>query len=77
MAQSFGAIYERNAINAAFPVLTYKTLDELGLEDQDAITLNFITGEVTNHRNGKKTKINPFYDAQAEIYRKGGLLGKQ
>ncbi|HNX67286.1 MAG TPA: aconitase/3-isopropylmalate dehydratase large subunit family protein [Bacteroidales bacterium] len=77
MAESFGAIYERNAINAAFPVLTYKALDELELEDHDTITLNFITGEVTNHRNGKKIKINPFYDAQAEIYRKGGLLGKQ
>jgi 3-isopropylmalate/(R)-2-methylmalate dehydratase large subunit len=76
VAESFGAIYERNAINAAFPVLTYKTIDELGLGDHDIITLNFITGEVTNHRNGKKILINPFYDAQTEIYRKGGLLGK-
>jgi len=77
IAESFGAIYERNAINAAFPVLTYASLDELGLEDHDTVTLNFVTGEITNHRNGKKMKINPFYDAQTEIYRKGGLLGKQ
>ncbi len=34
LAESFGAIYERNAINAAFPILTYKPemLDEIGLE---------------------------------------------
>ena len=77
VAQSFGAIYERNAINAAFPVLTYSTLSPLELEEFDTVTLDFITGEITNHRNGKKIRINPFYDAQTEIYHKGGLLGKQ
>jgi homoaconitate hydratase family protein len=29
LAESFGAIYERNAINAAFPILTYKSLEAL------------------------------------------------
>jgi len=29
-----------------------------------------------NERNGLKTLINPFYDAQYEIYKRGGLLGK-
>jgi 3-isopropylmalate/(R)-2-methylmalate dehydratase large subunit len=77
IAESFGAIYERNAINAAFPVLTYSSLEELELADLDMITLNFITGEIVNQRNGKKVCIDPFYDAQTEIYRKGGLLGKK
>lgn len=76
IAQSFGAIYERNAINAAFPVLTYDSLGELELDNHDIITVNLKTGEVINERNGRKTRINPFYDAQMEIYRKGGLLGQ-
>ncbi len=77
IARSFGAIYERNAINAAFPVMTYDSLESIGLKDQDTISVNMITGEVTNERNGLTTSINPFYDAQYEIYKKGGLLGRK
>ncbi|MDX9772119.1 MAG: aconitase/3-isopropylmalate dehydratase large subunit family protein [Bacteroidales bacterium] len=76
IARSFGAIYERNAINAAFPVLTYSTLEKTDMKDQDVITINLVTGEVINERNGLIAMINPFYDAQYEIYMRGGLLGK-
>lgn len=76
IARSFGAIYERNAINAAFPVLTFGSLEKIDLNDQDIISVNLLTGEVVNERNGLSTSINPFYDAQYEIYMKGGLLGK-
>ncbi len=76
IARSFGAIYERNAINAAFPVLTYSAFEAIDLKDQDVITVNLLTGETTNERNGMKTSVNPFYDAQYEIYKRGGLLGK-
>ena len=76
IANSFGAIYERNAINAAFPVLTYDSFEKIDLKDQDVITVNLLTGDVVNERNGLTMTINPFYDAQHEIYMKGGLLGK-
>ena len=76
VARSFGAIYERNAINAAFPVLTYSSLEKIDLKDHDVLTINLLTGEVVNDRNGLTTVINPFYDAQYEIYMRGGLLGK-
>ena len=76
IAQSFGVIYERNAINAAFPVLTYTSFEKIDLKDQDVISVNMLTGEAVNERNGLSTLINPFYDAQYEIYKKGGLLGK-
>lgn len=76
IARSFGAIYERNAINAAFPVLTYESLEAVNLKDQDVISVNLLTGEVTNESNGMNTSVNPFYDAQYEIYKRGGLLGK-
>jgi homoaconitate hydratase family protein/3-isopropylmalate dehydratase small subunit len=76
VAESFGAIYERNAINAALPVLTYDSLDELELEQRDPIRLNFETGEIENLRNGKKSRIHPFSEVQMAIYKKGGLLVK-
>jgi len=76
IARSFGAIYERNAINAAFPVMTYDSFDRIELKDGDVITVNLLNGDVVNERNGLITVINPFYDAQYEIYIKGGLLGK-
>jgi len=75
IAESFGAIYERNAINAAFPILTYKSLDGLNLENGDMIRVNFETGEIKNVTKNTESKINPFYEVQLQIYKKGGLLG--
>lgn len=74
VAESFGAIYERNAINAAFPILTYNTLDSIDLKDGDVIKINFETGEVINTTNKKSTYITPFSEVQMEIYKNGGLF---
>ena len=76
IAESYGAIYERNAINAALPILTY-TPEQLAVADiyeGDTIRVDFLTGEFSNITKGKKTVINKFYDAQAAIYKNGGLL---
>jgi 3-isopropylmalate/(R)-2-methylmalate dehydratase large subunit len=77
LAESYGAIYERNAINAALPILTYnpEMLAAAEVQDCDNIRIDFITGELTNLRNNRTTRINQFYDAQTAIYQKGGLLG--
>ena len=76
LAESYGAIYERNAINAALPILTYDpdVLDETDLQNGDIIRVNFQSGEVINLRNNKSKSINKFYDAQMAIYLNGGLL---
>jgi 3-isopropylmalate dehydratase small subunit len=76
IAESYGAIYERNAINAAMPILTYHSgiFDNLDLQNGDKVKVDFITGEFINIRNNTSTRINKFYDAQLEIYRNGGLL---
>jgi 3-isopropylmalate/(R)-2-methylmalate dehydratase large subunit len=76
LAESYGAIYERNAINAAMPILTYKPeiIAELELKDGDSIRVNFESGEIVNLRNDKAAKVDKFYDAQMAIYRNGGLL---
>jgi len=76
LAESYGAIYERNAINAALPILTYKPeiIQQVGLTNGDRIRVDFETGTLTNLRNQKSAAINTFYDAQLAIYRNGGLL---
>jgi len=76
VAESFGAIYERNAINAALPILTYTTgqLEELDLQQNYRVSINFKTGEITNITKNKSVVINKFYDAQMQIYKNGGLL---
>jgi homoaconitate hydratase family protein/3-isopropylmalate dehydratase small subunit len=74
LAKSFGAIYERNAINAAFPVLVYHSLNELNLKNRDRIQIDLQSGKVTNLENGKQTTVEPFSSVQMEIYKRGGLL---
>lgn len=74
IAESFGVIYERNAINAAFPILTYENLDSLVLKDGDVVRIDFGTGIVTNLENGKALNIERFSDVQMEIYKRGGLM---
>jgi len=76
LAESYGAIYERNAINAALPILTYdqKKLGNLELQDGDSLRVNLETGEVINLRNNATIQINRFYEAQMAIYKNGGLL---
>ncbi len=76
MAESFGAIYERNAINAAFPIITCDTISLLELKDGDTLKINLLTGELLNLNNNKSTKAEPFSPVQFEIYNKGGLLCK-
>ena len=73
IAQSFGAIYERNAVNAGMPILT-GDLIAAGIEDGEEITVDLKTGIVTRHKTGDTITITPFSDIQMEIYQKGGLL---
>lgn len=75
VAESFGTIYERNAINAAFPVISCNTLNNVDFENGDRIRVNLLTGKILNLRNNKTFTANPFSDIQYEIYQKGGLLG--
>ncbi len=74
VAESYGAIYERNAINAAFPIVTYKTIEGLSLEHFNKIKINFETGEITNLSKNKTVMAEPFSDVQIEIFQNGGLF---
>lgn len=74
MAESFGAIYERNAINAALPVLTCKSFEVLDLKHGDKISIDLRTGLIRNISGNKQTFADPFSAVQMEIYQNGGLL---
>jgi len=71
IAESFGAIYERNAINSAMPIIVAKDLE---INDKDEIIVDFITGEIEDILQNKKYKAKPFSKSQLEIFKRGDLL---
>jgi 3-isopropylmalate dehydratase small subunit len=73
IAESFGAIYERNAINSAMPILICENITNK-INDKDVISVDFITGEINNITRGKTYRAKPFSKSQLEIYKRGGLL---
>ncbi|MCJ7484612.1 MAG: homoaconitate hydratase, partial [Candidatus Aminicenantes bacterium] len=75
IARSFGAIYERNAVNAGLPVLTGDLLSS-GLRSGEEITVDFATGDVTRAATGEVIRVAPFSEIQMAIYRRGGLFGE-
>ena len=74
VAESFGAIYERNAINAAFPILACPDLQQLKVETGDKIQIDLKTGEITNLARDITVKALEFSEVQLEIYSNGGLF---
>lgn len=74
IAESFGAIYERNAINAAFPVVSCTSLGDFAVSDGDRLRIDLLKGELTNLTTGQAVMAVPFSRVQFEIYRKGGLF---
>ena len=73
LAPSFGAIYERNAVNSALPVLR-ADLVSAGLESGEEIRVDFSTGEILRKKTGERIQGSPMSEVQLEIYRRGGLL---
>jgi 3-isopropylmalate/(R)-2-methylmalate dehydratase large subunit len=75
VARSFGAIYERNAVNAALPVLV-GDLIAAGLRNGEEITVDLASGEVRRQAGGEALRVAPFSETQMAIYERGGLLGE-
>ncbi len=76
LAESYGAIYERNAINAAMPILTYnpEMLNAIELKNGNKVRVEMQSGKITNIDNEKTADINKFTDVQIAIYKNNGLL---
>jgi len=73
IARSFGAIYERNAINSGLPIMT-ADLDQLGLQDGDELEVDFITGRIRKTGTAEAVEGIPFSEVQLSIYKRGSLL---
>ena len=74
IAESFGSIYERNAINAAFPIMGTDRIGELQLEDGNLLYVNLETGTIRNISKDISLESAPFSEVQMEIYQNNGLF---
>ena len=73
VAESFGSIYERNAINNAMPILVAEDIANK-VNDGDEISIDFKSGKLVDKTQGKTYQIKPFSKSQLDIYKRGGLL---
>ena len=71
-AKSFGAIYERNAVNNALPIMKADCL-AAGMTDGETIDVDFAEGKV-RRQDGRIIHGRPFSAVQMEVYLRGGLL---
>ncbi len=76
IAESFGAIYERNAINSGMPILIAEDITKK-LHDKDLVSVEYTTGLINDKTQKKSFNAKPFSEAQKNIYLSGGLLGDQ
>jgi len=73
LAESFGSIYERNAINTGFPILTYRPEEGL-FSEGDVVEVDISKGKARNLTKERDFDVEPFSDVQMDIYLRGGLL---
>jgi len=75
VAQSYGVIYRRNAINAGLPILVCPdATDNDFAVDGDVFEVNLLTGEVKNLTRKLIKKGNPAKIIEMDILRAGGLI---
>jgi len=73
IAESFGSIYERNAINNAFPILVSENILEK-ICDKDQLKVDFSNGEIIDVNQNQIYYAKQFSKSQLDIYIRGGLL---
>ncbi len=73
IAESFGSIYERNAINSAMPILVAEGIAKK-IKDKNQLSVNIKTGEIHDKTQHNTYHAKPFSKAQLDIYKRGGLL---
>ena len=73
IAESFGDIYERNAINKGFPIVAADLISG-GLKDGEEIQVNLASQTITLP-DGRKV-VGAFSEVQMDIYKRGGLLNR-
>ncbi len=78
VAESFGAIYKRNAINSALPIIEFPGLSLLIEKGEfasgDQVEIDMESGKIANLRSGKEYRAKPASKVQLEILQAGGLF---
>jgi 3-isopropylmalate/(R)-2-methylmalate dehydratase small subunit len=73
VAESFGAIFYRNAINVGLPVVEVPGIAGLFAEGEK-ISVDIIKGRVINESSGQEFEFSPMPEIILEILTAGGLL---
>ncbi len=74
IGQSFGSIYRRNAINAAFPIVQAPDIMDIDLQNGDEIILDLKNSTINNLKNNTLINIEPLSRTQLDILLAGGLF---
>ncbi len=78
IAESYGAIYKRNAINSGFPILTASEMEKFVadgiVKNGDTIAVDLLAGELRVDGRDEVIRIEPFSVVQKDIYEKGSLF---
>lgn len=78
IAPSFGAIYFRNAVNSALPVIRWPQVEnwvkENNLKSSDLLQLNLTSGQGKNITRNLDFNFTPFSGVQLAIIQAGGLF---
>jgi 3-isopropylmalate/(R)-2-methylmalate dehydratase small subunit len=75
VAESYGAIYKRNAINSGLPIVAFPGLTKLAdaFQTGDVVTVDFESGQLAIE--GRETfEVEPFSRVQMDIYQAGNLF---
>jgi 3-isopropylmalate/(R)-2-methylmalate dehydratase small subunit len=75
VAESYGAIYKRNAINSGFPIVSFPNLAQLyhQFKDGDTVEIDFETGQL--ELNGTQAyRAEPLSRVQMDIFQAGDLF---
>jgi 3-isopropylmalate/(R)-2-methylmalate dehydratase small subunit len=72
LADSFGRIFYRNAINLGIPLLVCPHIRDR-VEKGDKIKIDLSTGQVTNETTGVTTQAQPLSDYVLKILESGGI----
>jgi 3-isopropylmalate/(R)-2-methylmalate dehydratase small subunit len=75
IAESYGAIYKRNAINSGFPIMSLPNLARsyYQFKNGDTVEVDFVTGQL--ELNGAQAfRAEPFSRVQMDIYQAGDLF---
>ena len=75
IAESFGAIYKRNAINSGLPILVLPGGHALAAElaDGDDLRVDLVSGELLLN-GARRLQAEPFSQVQMDIYQAGDLF---